>query len=634
MLNESCDEKICENKEHKNTVNKDSEYVHYELIESKNSLQKCYWRVAHPEERLIANIRQKFGISDILARILINRRIHENEIVEHFLYPKIKNLMPDPYLLHDMDRAVERVCKAIENNEKITIFADYDVDGATSSSLLRRFFKMIGIEVDIYVPNRMSEGYGPSPEAFQKIRANGTNLVITVDCGTGAFEAMEAAERINLDVIVVDHHMSADELPNSKIIVNPNKINDNFPIKSIAAVTVAFLFSVAINKKLRNSGWYVENNIEEPDLFSLLDLVALGTVCDVMPLLGLNRALVVQGLKILRQRKNVGLKKLANFLKIDAPLQSYHLGYVLGPRINAGGRVGAGHLGVTLLTTDDEVEAIKVIEELELLNEERKTIESIAVQEAVEQITKSGHDNEKIIIALGDWHIGILGIIASRIKSKYHKPAVIMSLLDDGNIKGSARSITGIDIGNAIAVAKEKMLLVNGGGHVMAGGFTLYGSKLQEFKDFLNTYIEEHEAHSDEVFDNAKNLDIDAVLSVSAINAKLVEEINLAAPFGNANPQPKFLIKDAVLTHVRVVGGIHIMGFITDRYKQKTRNSVKFYNPSETIKIMIFKGTENEMGRTLLTKLGSLIDVVGTLQTNNIDPNKVEIMIEDIAIVE
>ncbi len=610
----------------------------YDKIESgKNhnfgkSLRTLKWHLIEADERLVASLAQRLSIDEVLAKVMVNRGIVNIEQAINFLEPKLRNILPNPFILKGMEEASSRIIEAILNNEKVTIFADYDVDGATSAALLMRFFKMVNLKVNVYVPNRLTEGYGPNINALEKIKAGGSSLVITVDCGTVSFEPLKVAKDIGLDVIVIDHHLTVESLPEAIAIVNPNRFDDDFPYKAIAAVGVAFMVTIAIRKKLRDIKWFENNNTEEFDLFSLLDLVALGTVCDVMPLNDINRAFVFNGLKLIAKRQNVGISSLIDLLKLETKLHSYHLGYVIGPRINAGGRVSEGNLGVSLLTTDSHSEAYSIANKLEGLNNERKALESLALEEAVSQIESQELYKNSIIIVVGNsWHIGILGILASRIKELYHKPAIAISINNFEIGKGSARSINGLDLGKAIVKAKSVGLLIEGGGHAMAGGLTISSQKIESFYNFLlNEFKPSNNQH---FFDKVKELPIDSVLSIGAANVELLNQLSKAGPFGQGNPQPRFVFTNVIVVRSMIVGNKHVVAFITDNYNKYITKQNKFDLPfKRVIKSIAFRWAENELGKFLLNNIGTPINVAGILQVSNIDNNKVELIIDDIAV--
>lgn len=585
------------------------------------SLKGLVWIYEEADNNVIEHLKSRLSISEILAKILYNRNITDPDAAQNFLEPKLRNLMANPFCFKDMDRAVERIVRAIYKKERITIFGDYDVDGATSTALLRRFFRDIGYkDVGIYIPSRMNEGYGPSVEAFEKIKQDGTSLIITVDCGVVSFEPIKHANTIGLDVVVLDHHLSGDQLPPAYAIVNPNRIDDPFEFKSLAAVSIAFFAVVGIRSKLREEGYFKGG--EEVDVMQYMDLVALGTVCDVMQLHGVNRAFVKNGLKLIGARKNVGIATLANIAKLDTVPQSYHLGFVLGPRINAGGRVGEGILGSDLLYTEDAREALAIADRLEQLNEERRAIENAILETALENIEKQNLHHKNIVMISGyDWHQGVLGILASRIKEKYNRPAAVVSVLD-GVGKGSARSVPGIDFGTMLAKAKDRGLLLQGGGHAMAGGFAVEEGKIDEFYSFML----ESTAHAGECIERVKELKVDAVLSISAITGQLVREINKAAPFGNGNPNPRFLVNNVKVVNLKAIGRNHLMIIVAD--------PMLSHSHGNSLKCVLFKAMDTEIGQILAHSMGKHINILGSLQENLYDPRKADFILEDASFVE
>ncbi len=582
------------------------------------SVKLLSWKLAEADERLVAAFCQKLNIPEVLAIILVNRGIKSVEEAELFLNPKLRDFLPDPFTLIDMDKAAERIAAAVINQEKVVIYGDYDVDGATSSALLKRFLSKVGLESKVYIPHRINEGYGPNSEAFKQLREQGTDLVITVDCGTVSFEPMADAKQLGMDVIILDHHLSNEVLPEAYAIVNPNRFDENFPIKSIAAVGIVFLTIIAIRAKLREKKWFIEKEI---DLLQYLDLVALGTVCDVMHLVGLNRAFVAQGLKLIAARNNLGISTLVDIAQLTSVPQSYHLGYILGPRINAGGRVGEGDLGSELLATEEPHVAYNIAVKLERLNEERRTIEAQILEEAYAQIERDLSYSKPIIIVTGEgWHQGVLGILASRIKEKYSKPVAVISLVD-GVGKGSARSIPGIDLGTLLGTAKLEGLLIHGGGHAMAGGFTISQGKIAAFDKFLSDKL----INTESLFEKYREYFIDAVLTIPAVNGKLIEIINQAAPFGQANPQPKFLLRNVVITTVKVIGKANLMVIVADDKRLAG-------NANGTLKCIAFKVLETPMGDLILNSIGHRINIVGTIQPNYFDKDKADFIIEDISL--
>ena len=426
--------------------------------------------------------KTNFFLDEIVAKLLSIRKIKKEE-VKSFLEPLIKNVLPNPYILKDMDKAIERSEKAILNVEKIGIFGDYDVDGATSTAILGKYFELLDIPFEIYIPDRKREGFGPNEKGFSKFIKLGVNLIFTVDCGTLSYGPMDFAKRKNIDVIILDHHQSETKLPPAHSIVNPNRFDDRSELNYLCAAGVCFMFLIALNKRLRDQNWFLDNKIKEPDLMNILDLVSLGTVCDVVPLIGLNRAIVHQGLKILKRKKNLGLKTLIEVSNIESNITSHHLGYVLGPRINAGGRVGKSTHGANLLLNQSPKETFKLAADLNSYNKERQILESELLKKILN--TEYKNSSDPVIILHGEnWHEGIIGIIAARMKEKFNKPAIVISI-NKGIGKGSGRSIHGFDLGSIVIGGVQSGLLTKGGGHKMAAGFTIDANKIDEFKEFV-----------------------------------------------------------------------------------------------------------------------------------------------------
>ena len=426
--------------------------------------------------------KTNFFLDHVVAKLLSIRKIKKEE-VKFFLDPTIKNTLPNPFILKDMDKAIDRSLKVILNKEKIGIFGDYDVDGATSTAILGQYFRSLKIDFEIHIPDRKTEGFGPNENAFIEFINKGVNLIFTVDCGTLSFEPVNFAKNKSIDVIILDHHQSEIKLPNAHSIVNPNRFDDRSELNYLCAAGVCFLFLIALNKRLRDQNWFKLNNIIEPDLIKILDLVSLGTVCDVVPLVGLNRAIVKQGLKVLTNKNNLGLKTLIELNNIESTISAYHLGFVLGPRINAGGRVGKSSHGANLLLNDNPQETFKLASELNIYNKERQILESELIKKIL-NIDFQNNSDPVIVLQGENWHEGIIGIIASRVKEKFNKPTIIISVTSELG-KGSARSIHGFDIGSSIIGAVQSGLLIKGGGHKMAAGFTIDIKKIEEFKKFL-----------------------------------------------------------------------------------------------------------------------------------------------------
>ena len=518
------------------------------------SLTGKRWETINADERVSRALSQRFELTEIVGRLLASRGV-DIESAGDFLNPTMRTFLPDPNHLQDMEVAALRLAASIRNGGVIGIFGDYDVDGATSAALLQRFVQSVGGLVEVYVPDRLLEGYGPNLPALLTMKTRGVDVVVTVDCGITAFDPLKGAKDAGLEVIVIDHHVAEPTLPNAVAIVNPNRLDDVSGMGQLAAVGVTFLLVVALNRQLRNDGYY--NNRLEPNLIEWLDLVALGSVCDVVPLIGLNRAFVAQGLKIMARRKNLGLRTLSDVAKVHEPPTAYHAGYILGPRVNAGGRVGEAKLGVQLLTTVDEIEAGQLASQLDAFNKERRELEAKCYEEAIVQIEKIGLDDQLIFVSAEDWHPGVIGIVAGRLKTRFNRPACVISR--EGHIgKGSGRSVFGVDLGVAIISARQSNLLVNGGGHAMAAGFTVREENEVEFHKFLSNHIKKQVGSAG----ITARLNIDAIIQPAGANAELATDIARIAPFGAGNPEPRFVLPAAKVISPNVVGENHVKCFI------------------------------------------------------------------------
>jgi single-stranded-DNA-specific exonuclease len=559
--------------------------------------------------------KTNYFIDEIVAKLLSIRKIRKDEI-KLFLDPSIKNILPNPFILKDMDKAIERTVTAVLKKEKVGIFGDYDVDGATSTAVLGQYFNSLNIDYEIYIPDRKNEGFGPNEKAFLKFINLGVNLIFTVDCGTLSYAPMDFAKNKKIDVIILDHHQSEIKLPNAHSIVNPNRFDDRSELNYLCAAGVCFLFLIALNKRLRDENWFKTNSILEPDLISILDLVSLGTVCDVVPLVGLNRAIVYQGLKVLKKKKNLGLKTLIDINNIENNITTYHLGYVLGPRINAGGRVGKSTHGANLLLNTNAQETFKIASELNNYNKERQILESELLDKILNSDLKI--DSDPVVILCGEnWHEGIIGIIAARIKDKYNKPTIIISS-DTGLGKGSARSIHGFDIGSVIIGAVQNNILVKGGGHKMAAGFTINMNKIDEFKEFVFKKFRSVNMNLEE----KKNYYFDAEISPSAVNIDFFEKVYSLAPFGSGNTEPRFIIQNLRVLNSKIIAEKHI-------------KSVLLGSDSTTIKTISFNSAESELGSYLLNKNIKSFNIAGKLSLNEWRAQRnVEFIIDDISVIK
>jgi single-stranded-DNA-specific exonuclease len=557
------------------------------------------WRARGDDDRLGLALSQRFGLPEAVGRVMAARGI-QLDAAETFLAPSLKEQLPDPSHLLDMDKAVIRLIAAIRENETIGIFGDYDVDGATASALLARFIDAAGGQSRIYIPDRLKEGYGPNTAAMRTLAGEGIGVVVTVDCGITAFEPLAQASDAGLDVIVVDHHVAEPRLPSAHAIINPNRLDDASPHGQLAAVGVAFLLVVALNRGLRNAGWYKAR--PEPDLRQLLDLVALGTVCDVVPLTGINRAFVRQGLRIMARRRNIGLAALADVAKITEAPDAYHAGFVLGPRINAGGRVGEAGLGATLLTTEKPEEARAIAEKLHDFNAERRAIEAVCLEQAIAQVEEQrysgGLDDGLIYVAAEGWHPGVIGIVASRLKERYNRPACVVAHVD-GLGKGSGRSVPGVDLGVAVIAARQSGLLVNGGGHPMAAGFTVERKLELEFRAFLASRIA-GEIGPDGI---AAELGVDGSLQPAGATLAFLDALEQLAPFGAGNARPRFVFPAVRIVKADVVGRDHVRCFIRGE-------------DGGRITGIAFRVVDTPLGDALLNSAGIPLHLAGHLQRN------------------
>ncbi|MFN7662586.1 MAG: single-stranded-DNA-specific exonuclease RecJ [Alphaproteobacteria bacterium] len=562
-------------------------------INDQLSLKGKVWQLKESNERDVLGLMQKYNYPELFARLL-SQRCPEAIHPERFLAPKLRDLLPNPFLLKDMEAATSRIKQAIEKKEKITIFGDYDVDGATSTSLLVSYLTFLGAYVNFYIPDRIQEGYGPSVEGFDKLHSQGTQLVITVDCGTAAHPPLAHAQNLGLDVVVIDHHIPEKELPPAHAIVNPNRQDDSSGYEYLCAAGVTFLVMVALQSQLKETG------LPLPDLKLFLDLVALGTVCDVVPLKGLNRAFVQQGLVVLNKQLNCGLKTLAHVAGIEGPCTAYHLGYILGPHINAGGRIGTASLGTQLLTSQSVDHSLPLAQQLNQLNKERKEIEAQVLAEALQK-AQEFKDHAVLCIGMENWHPGIIGIVAGRLKESFHKPVFVVAFDKNGIGKGSGRSVVGINLGNLVQEAKHQDLLLNGGGHAMAAGLTVQKDKFKALQLFFN--------EKGKLGVTTPVLEIDGTIHLQGITTDLIRQLDQLGPFGASNPSPVFMVSSCQITRSQIRGGKHIscalrseggkyleaMAFNavgTPLEKALLNPEDKFYHLAGSLKIDIWQGRE------------------------------------------
>ncbi|HTH98487.1 MAG TPA: single-stranded-DNA-specific exonuclease RecJ [Stellaceae bacterium] len=572
------------------------------------------------EDRLVAALAQRLGHPEVICRLLAARGVVLDDCAK-FLNPTLRDHLPDPSTLADMDKAASRLADAVVAGRRIAVFGDYDVDGGTSAALLSRFLAHLGQAPLVHIPDRRKEGYGPNAPALAALREAGAEIVVTVDCGTTAHEPLAAASSYGLEVIVIDHHAAEPALPVAYAVVNPNRLDDISGLGYLAAVGVTFLLVVAINRVLRARGYY--GQVPEPSLMQWLDLVALGTVCDVVPLTGVNRALVSQGLKVLAQRGNPGIAALADSAAITEKLDAYHLGFALGPRVNAGGRVGQADLGTRLLSTDDPLEAARLATALEGFNVERREIEALVLAEAVAQVETFQEGRPPIVIVHGrDWHAGVIGVVASRLKDRYNRPALVIAWEGDeekGLVgKGSGRSIAGFDLGAAIIAARQSGLLLAGGGHRMAAGFSLDPAKLADFQAFMATRLGEGGA-----IQLQPELNIDGLLSLTGANGALVATLAGLGPFGSGNSEPRFVLPRLKVLRADVVGQNHVRCILGSGL-----------GSTERLKAIAFRALETPLGQALLRSDGALLHVAGHLRADSWQGRDgVQLFIEDAAFV-
>ena len=576
------------------------------------SLSGRAWRERPADPALTRSHAMKHGLSEPLARALAARGVGEDQAAD-YLNPTLKALCPDPSSFLDMDRAAEILIDAVMRDRPMAVFADYDVDGASSAALLVRWFRSMGRTLPIYVPDRILEGYGPSPAAFRRLREQGAELVVTVDCGAAAYDAIAAATEIGLEVVVIDHHLMREDPPKAAAVVNPNRPGCNSGQGNLAAAGVSFVLLAALNREARKRGLFAGR--AEPDLRQWLDLAAMGAICDVTRLTGFNRALASQGLKVMSGWANPGLKALMAVAKAEGPAGVFHAGFILGPRINAGGRIGRADLGARLLSTDDPDEAAALAEELDALNASRKEVEARVTEQAVAAIERAEPrpgDLPAIVVAGEGWHPGVVGIVAGRLRERYRRPVVVIGVdpvLGVG--KGSGRSQPGVNLGRAIQAAFEAGLLMAGGGHAMAAGLTVRADRVDAFRDFLadrlmaeSTLAAEQDA-----------VEIDALITPRGADRALYEDFQRLTPFGPGNPEPLFAVADAVIEQPRLLRGGHVRCTVS--------------GAGGKLKAVAWRAEDTELGRRLMAGGGGL-HLVGKLKADDWNGRQgVELEIED-----
>ena len=574
-------------------------------------------RLTPDQARLAAAICQHHELPELLGRILAARGA-TIENVPDMMAPTLKALLPDPSRLMDMEPAAIRLADAVARGERIAIFGDYDVDGACSAALVRRFLRAHGREAVIYIPDRIFEGYGPNPAAIETLVKNGAQLIVTVDCGSTSHEPLAVAKRLGTDVVVIDHHQMGEELPPAVAIVNPNRQDDLSGQGHLCAAGVTFLFLIAVTRQLRGRGYYGAGQAE-PDLLGMLDLVALATVCDVVPLIGVNRAFVAQGLKVMHRRKNAGLRALADAAGLNAAPTPYHLGYILGPRINAGGRIGDAALGARLLSSEDDSESATIAATLTQLNRERQEMEQRCCQEAIlqaEERIAAEPDLPLLIVGSATWHKGLVGLVASRLTDRFRRPALVMAWDEAaGEGTGSARSIAGADIGYAVRASLAKGLAKKGGGHAMAAGVTIERARLEEFGAFMRAELEAGVLAARDVL----ALSVDGALTPEAATSEFADLLEKAGPYGAGNPSPRFVFPAHRISFAKLMGEAHV------------RCSLKS-GGGAIIGGIAFRAAGTPLGDAMLSSEGRSFHVAGRLQRDSWGGReKIEVLIEDMA---
>lgn len=572
------------------------------------------WRQRAFDGELVRRHQLAQGLSEPLARALASRGV-TGEAGGDFLNPTLKALFPDPSSFADMDRAAAILADALEAKRRVVVFADYDVDGASSASLIVRWFRAMGLEPGIYVPDRINEGYGPSPAAFRRLKDEGAELVVTVDCGAAAHDALACAAEIGLPVVVIDHHlMRPGEIPAVAALVNPNRPDCRSGQGHLAAAGVAFVLLAALNREARRRGLTAGG---EPDIKAWLDLAAMGAICDVTQLTGFNRALAAQGLKVMSAWRNPGLKALMEVAKGQGPASVFHVGFLLGPRINAGGRIGRSDLGARLLSTDDPVEAAALAAELDALNAERKQVEAEVQEAAVRHIERESNqaDAPCLVVAEDGWHPGVIGIVAGRLRERYRKPVIVIGIDRPANVgKGSGRSQPGVNLGRAVQAAYEEGLLLAGGGHAMAAGLSVRPDTIPELRAFLCERL----AAESEAAAAADALEIDALVTTRGADRALWSDFQRLAPFGPGNPEPVFAAADVRIERPMALRGGHVRCTLTD-------------SSGGRLKAVAWRIEETEIGRRLLQE-GGAVHVAGRLKPDDWQGREgVELEIEDVA---
>lgn len=590
------------------------------LFNVNNSVSSFHWSLREAALDHVERAARQYDLPEAVAGLLLGRGIHHNEI-QSFLFPTLKDNLPSPFFLADMEKMADYVCEAILENKKFAIFGDFDVDGATSSALLNRYLAECGIEAPIYIPDRLIEGYGPNIGAFQKMADNGAEIIFVLDCGSTSFETIKQGLALGLEFIILDHHQTEEKLPAAKFIINPKRHDDKSGLDMMAACGVTFMACIAINNKLRSAGHFKQSDLCEPDLRQMLDLVALGTVCDLVPLTSVNRLFVKHGFQQMKHTNNTGLKALIEVSKISSDVNTYHAGFILGPRINAGGRIHQSDLGAILLSTDNHEDAINIAWTLNDCNERRKEIQQQMEAEAFIKVEQLGLDQHAVIIVDDErWHPGLSGLVAGKIKDRYKKPACVITYAKSGEGviegRGSGRSVAGINIGRAFMDCVEAGIIPKGGGHAMAGGFTLNPDQMESFKTYLNDNV------AKQSLDNEASIliDIDGVLTIGgASRLQFIEMLEeKVGPFGQDFPEPVFAFKNVRIHNPVIRGNSHISVMISDS------------EGGSRMRAMAFGAAGTPLGEALMNSNQKQFHIIGQLKINEWQGRKsVEMHIKD-----
>ncbi len=571
------------------------------------------WQVRQSGGVAVTKLAQKGGLSELVASILLTRGVTDDTIAA-YLDNTIKSQMPDPFSLVDLEAGARRIADVLRAGGRVGIFGDYDVDGGTGTAILVRTLRSLGMTALTHIPDRRTEGYGPTAAAFEKLVDGGANLIITVDCGTTSFDALEWAKGRGIDVVVVDHHLPTGALPPAYALINPQRSEDESGLGHLSAAGVAFLLAVGLVKVLRSEGFFEGGDVAVPDLLALLDLAALGTVCDVVDLKGLNRAYVSQGLRVLGAGRNPGLAALSKVARVNGAPSTYHLGFVYGPRLNAGGRLGPPDHALRLLTTDDDVEAMQIARELDALNAERRVVEQGVQTEALALAEDQVARGARVVVVAGEgWHEGVIGIVAGRLKDKVQRPTLVLAIGEDGIAKGSGRSLKGVDLGSAIVQAASDGVVLKGGGHAMAAGLSIAGTRIDEFRSYLEaalgSEVEEALAH--------RVSHLDGVVGIGAIDEALSDDLAKAGPFGAGNPEPMVICRNVQVSYADRVGQDHVRAVLKDK-------------AGAQLKGIAFRVADNALGAALMEGTGRPLHLIGRIKEDSWNGRRqVQLQIED-----